>query len=129
MKTIIRYAAPSLAALSGLALAMPAQAHDSQSGRNDHSSRYEANHRYAPSSIRSDIAQLKRDINRAEQRRFISHREAMRLDSQVRRLERNYAVSARNGLSRAELASLQRQVRSVQFSLRAEMNDHNGRRG
>lgn len=79
--------------------------------------------------IRQDINNLRWQIDRAQQRRTISWREADYLRSEVGKIQRQYAQFARGGLDRYEHAALERRVGFVHQKLRAERWDRDGRRG
>ncbi|WP_225205810.1 hypothetical protein [Novosphingobium huizhouense] len=79
--------------------------------------------------IRQDINQLRWQIDRAQQRRAISWREADYLRREVGKIQRQYADFARGGLDRYEHAALERRVGFVQDKLRAERWDRDGHRG
>jgi hypothetical protein len=81
------------------------------------------------SQIQSDINQLDRQIARAAARRAISQREATGLRRQALNLRRTYYRYGRNGLSRLEVAELERQVNRLRLRLRLERRDWDGRRG
>lgn len=79
--------------------------------------------------IQTDIAQLDRRIDRSEQRRAISPREANALRRQGRELVRTYNQYRRNGLSRREVAALEVRIDRLHQRLRLERRDRDGRRG
>jgi hypothetical protein len=79
--------------------------------------------------IRSDINQLQNQIQRAQQRRAISAREAVGLRRQAVNLRQLLARYNRNGLDRAEVRSLESQVNNLRQRLRLERRDWDGRRG
>jgi len=78
-------------------------------------------------NLRSEIAQLDNQINRAEARRTISHREAQQLDRQVDQLQNAYRAYARGGFTRYELASLNSRVDQVKRQLQTQRWDGNNR--
>lgn len=123
MRKITRFIAPALVAALGISAIAPASAHESP--------RHEAA-RYTPvrnASIRSDIRDLRRDVDRAAARRAISEREARGLRRDAAEIQRLYASCARNGLSTWETQTLQRRVDRVHVALRMERRDRDGRRG
>jgi len=69
-------------------------------------------------SIRNEIWQLDRAVDRAERRRTITRREARQLDRQVRGLRVQYNRYARNGLTLWEVRALSRDVNQVRRQLR-----------
>ena len=75
-------------------------------------------------NLRSEIAQLDNQINRAEARRTISHREAQQLDRQVDQLQNAYRAYARGGFTRYELASLDSRINAVQRQIKVERRDN-----
>jgi hypothetical protein len=79
--------------------------------------------------IQSDINQLRNQIQRAQQRRTISPREATGLRRQALTVQRNYNRYARNGLSLGEVRALEAQVNTVRRRLRLERRDWDRRRG
>lgn len=81
------------------------------------------------SQIRQDINSLRQAIDRAAARRTISSREATRLRTDARQIQQLYARYARNGLTRAEVTTLQNRVNAVRSQLRLERRDWDGRRG
>ena len=78
---------------------------------------------FNPGSLRQQIAQLDNQIDRAEARRTISHREAQALDRQVDRLEDTFRSYARGGFTRYELANLDNRIEQVKRQLRFERRD------
>jgi hypothetical protein len=79
--------------------------------------------------IRGYIDQLQNQIQRAQQRRTISAREAGGLRQQAVALRQTYARYNRNGLDRTEVRTLQNQVNTLRQRLRLERRDWDGRRG
>ena len=80
-----------------------------------------------PGALRSEIAQLDRQIDRAEARRIISQREAARLSGQVDRLESTFRSYARGGFTRFELASLDSRIEAVKRQLAVQARDDDRR--
>jgi septal ring factor EnvC (AmiA/AmiB activator) len=78
--------------------------------------------------IQGDINQLERQIQRSEQRRAISQREAQRLRRDAVQLQRTYNRFSRNGLDRQEVRQLEVSVNQVRQQLRLERRDWDGRR-
>lgn len=78
--------------------------------------------------IRSDINQLDRQIERSQQRRAISQREAQRLHRDALQLQRTLTRFSRNGLDRTEVRQLEISVNQVRQQLRLERRDWDGRR-
>lgn len=121
MRPLTKIIAPALVAALGLSAIAPASAH---------SPRHEVRHAHdRHSSIRSDINDLRRSIDRAAARRAISQREANSLRREANEIQRLYASYARNGLSQKEVRTLERKVDRVHIALRKERRDHDGRRG
>ena len=81
------------------------------------------------SQIRADINQLQNQIQRAQQNRRISVREATGLRRQATNVRQLLARYSRNGLSRTEVATLESRVNDVRQRLRLERRDWDGRRG
>ena len=79
--------------------------------------------------IQSDINQLANRIQRAEQRRTISPREARSLRREAIQVQRLYNRYSRNGLTRSEVAQLESLVNRLRQRLRLERRDWDGRRG
>lgn len=79
--------------------------------------------------IQQDINQLDRQINRAEQRRTISRREAFGLRRDANDIRQTYARFSRNGLTRVEVRDLQNRVNRVHQRLRLEQRDWDRFRG
>jgi HAMP domain-containing protein len=79
--------------------------------------------------IQSDINQLQRRIDRAQQRRTISVREARGLRQQARDVQRLYNRYGRNGFTRNEVYQLEVEVNRIRQQLRLERRDWDGRRG
>ena len=82
---------------------------------------------YNAGALRSEIAQRDKQIDRAEARRTISHREAQQLDRQVDRLQNTFRAYARDGFTRYELASLNNGIAQVRNQLRSQRWDGNNR--
>jgi len=106
----------SLAALSTLAVAAPATAAQSF-GHGRHGS-----------AIENQLDQIANRIERAEQRRQVSRREAQSLLRRADQIDRQHDRFARNGLDRREFAELQRQVNDLKQQLRFERQDRDNRR-
>ena len=141
MRTLTKLIAPALAATLALGAFAPAQAAPSheksryEQTRNDQRGHYadsrRLENRYTASRnalIRSDINDLRRDIDRGASRRMISQREAAGLRRDADRIQRLYASYARGGLDSRELRTLQARVDRVQAALHREGNDRNGHR-
>ncbi len=111
MKIATRIAASALAASLALGVAVPASAAVWD----------------RPGELRSEIAQLDRQIDRAEARRDISHREAARLNAQVDRLEATFRSYARGGFTRYELAAIDSRIDTVKRQLAVQSRDNNRR--
>lgn len=79
-------------------------------------------------SLRSDIAQLDRQIDRALDERQITRREAVRLGAQVDGLQREFRSYARGGFERWEIRALDRNISQVRWQLTKDIRDRgNGR--
>lgn len=142
MRTLTKIIAPALAATLALGAFAPAQAAPSHEKNRYEQTRHDQRGRYADSRrhdnrytasrhalIRSDIRELRRDIDRAAARRMISRREAAGLYRDAFSIDRLYARYARGGLDRQEMRTLQRKVDRVQAAIRMESRDRDGRRG
>lgn len=79
--------------------------------------------------VSMEINQLQNQIQRAQQRRAISVREATGLRRQVTQLQRQHMQFARNGLNRQEVRLLQSGVNRIRQTLRLERRDFDNRRG
>jgi hypothetical protein len=123
MRNLTKIVAPALVAALGLSAIAPASAHEMPSRE---ISRHTP---YRNASIRSDINDLRRDIDRAAARRTISQREASGLRRDAVEIQRLYASYARNGLSMTETRVLQRKIDRVHVALHMERHDRDGRRG
>lgn len=125
MRTLTRILAPALAAGLALGAVAPASAADWR----DHNRADAA--RYTPvrnDAVRADIYSLRAKIDRAAARRAISPREAAGLRRDTAGIERLYVSYARNGLNPRETQILRAKVDRVQFALRMEKHDRDGRR-
>lgn len=78
--------------------------------------------------IRQDISQLEDRISRAHQRGTVSRREAARLREEASGVRRLYGRYSRNGLSRAEVSTLERHINEIHREIRASRRDWGGRR-
>jgi hypothetical protein len=123
MRPLTKIIAPALVAALGLSAMAPASAHAAPR----HEAARHAHDRH--SSVRSDINDLRRDVDRAAARRAISQREANTLRREANQIQRLYASYARNGLSQKEVRTLERKVDRVHIALRKERRDRDGRRG
>ena len=110
MTTANKLVASALAASLALGIAAPASAAVFNAG-----------------SLRQQIAQLDNQIDRAEARRTISHREAQSLDRQVDRLQDMFRAYARGGFTRYELANLDNRIDQVKRQLKLERRDDDRR--
>lgn len=105
--------APALAAALALGAAVPASAAPWQQDARE---------------LRNQIVQLDRLIDRAEQRRLLSSREANQLERKVENLKDLHSRYARNGFTRAELRILVRRIDTVKRQVDREITDRDGRR-
>ena len=118
MAKFTKFVAPALFAALGLGAVMPATAF--------------AADRYTPArnaNVRADINRLEHKIDRAAARRTISQREAFGLKRQAREVRQLYGHYARNGLTARETQTLKIRVDRIQYALRGERWDRDGRRG
>ncbi|WP_336981307.1 hypothetical protein [Altererythrobacter fulvus] len=107
MNRLAKLIAPAIAASLVLGAAVPASAAPWQ-GRDNY---------------RQEIAQLDRQIDRAQERRLISPREAERLERKVDQLQDLHARYARNGLTRAEGQILDQRINTVKRQIASEVAD------
>ena len=112
MKKTTMFGIPVAAAALALGAAAPASA-----------ARYDN-----ANSLRSDIAQLDRQIDRALDKRQITRREAVSLEAQVDGLQRDFRSYSRGGFERWEVRALDRGISNVRRQLTKDLNDRgNGR--
>lgn len=107
MNTKMKIAAPALAAMLAVGIAAPAS----------------AAHNTAPGNLRSDIAQLDRQIDRALARHQITYREAARLNARMDQLQYSFRQYARGGFTNWELNRLEQRVDEVKFQLARDKRD------
>lgn len=81
--------------------------------------------RYNSVQISQDINQLDRQIDRAQQQRTISSREAKQLHREVKQIQNLRAQYARGGFTNAELRTLDGKITNVKQQLRVSKNDRN----
>lgn len=108
MNILTKIAAPALAATLAIAVAAPASA----------APRFENGQ-----ALRSEIAQLDRQVDRALYRHQIDRREARLLERKVDRLQHTWRSYARGGFTRAELRQLDKQVDTVKWQLAKEIRE------
>lgn len=85
---------------------------------------------YQPAQeIRRDINQLENRIQRATQRGNLSRREAVGLRRDANQVERLFYRYQRNGLTRGEVQQLRAQINRIEYRLREDRRDRDGRRG
>lgn len=127
MRKFTKLVAPALVAVLGLSAVAPAIAEAAPYSQNRHdAARYTPNRNY---NIRSDIAGLRANIDRAAARRTISQREATGLRRDAADVQRLYNSYARGGLSAGETRTLANRVNKVYVALRMERHDYDRRRG
>lgn len=80
-------------------------------------------------SIRNQITELERRINRNDSRDNISEREAAGLRNQLGELQDLFRRYNANGLSNSEMDTLQDRIRRLNARLGNERRDPGGRRG
>ena len=113
MNTRMKIAAPALAAMLALGISAPASAAQFDT----------------PASLRSDIAQLDKQIDRALARHQITYREAARLNARVDQLQYSFRQYARGGFTNWELNRLEQRIDSVKWQLAQDKrDDRNGNR-
>jgi hypothetical protein len=76
--------------------------------------------------IRAEIAQLDRQVDQA---RGLSNREERALNQRVDRLQNLYRSYARNGFTRSEVQTLDREIASVRVALQRQSHDWNNHPG
>lgn len=140
MSTLTKIIAPALAITLGLGAIAPANAATFEKARTEQAFKAQANgyahghrqdDRYGASRsalIRSNIENLRRDIDRAAARRMISEREAAGLRRDANSINRTYISYARNGLSPREQQTLQHRIDRVHGALHMERHDRDGHR-
>jgi hypothetical protein len=79
-----------------------------------------------PGSLRAEISQLDRQIDRS---RGLSNREERALSRRVGRLQYLYGAYARHGFNRGEVQSLRREIASVRFAIERQAHDWNNHPG
>ena len=77
--------------------------------------------------MRQEIAQLDRQIDRAQANRTISNREARQLDQRVANIRAMFNAYARGGFTRTELHNLDNRIDDVKRQLRMQSRDWNNR--
>lgn len=117
-KVLVSIALAGATVASTAIVAAPAMA---QPGRGHHQSdRFQQDiHR----EIRQDINELERRIQRAQQRRTISPREAQGLRREAIQIRQLYNRFSRNGLDRREVRELEQRINRVHRQLRFEQRD------
>lgn len=123
MRKITRFIAPALVAALGFSAVAPGIAEAAAPHRE--AARITPNRE---AKIRSDIAGLRGEIDRAAARRTISQREATGLRNDAVQIQRLHSTYARGGLSPREMQTLQSRIDRVHAALHAERNDRNGHR-
>jgi hypothetical protein len=106
-----RIAASALAASLALGIAVPASAAQWN----------------APGQMRQQIAQLDRQIDRAQANRMISHREARQLDQRVDNIRAMFNGYARGGFTRYELSNLDNRIDAVKRQLAVQARSYDDR--
>lgn len=81
------------------------------------------------SAVWSDIVQLERDVNSADNRDTISEREAAGIRGEIAELKGDYNRMNRNGLSPAQANKLEDRIRRLRARLHNEKKDANHHRG
>lgn len=129
-KTIIAAALSTLIA-TGFAGTASAQSWGRDNDRYPGGNRAEASY-LTPArnaEIRRDIYALDARIQRAQQNRAISAREAQGLRRDARNIKATYTRYANRGLSVSEYRTLERRVATINARLQYEKRDRDGRRG
>ncbi|GFE74139.1 MULTISPECIES: hypothetical protein [Novosphingobium] len=123
MRKIARFIAPALVATLGLSAIAPGIAEAAAPHRE--AARITPNRE---ARIRSDIAGLRSQIDRAAARRTISQREAKGLRNDAAQVQRLHTAYARGGLTAYEAQTLEGKVNRIRGALHLERNDRNGYR-
>lgn len=123
MSAALKIIAPVLAAVLAVGSVAPAMAQPSP----HRESSWKTPNREA--AVRSDIAALRGQVDRAAARRTISQREATGLRRDVSDIQRLHSSYARGGLNSREMQILQSRIDRVHFALHDERRDRDGRRG
>lgn len=143
MRKLAKIAAPALAAIAALGAIVPtaAQAYPGQYERGSYDTRHEGRYddrddyrtgwrgdQGQARSIRNQIDQLQRMVERRDGRGRISEREAAGLRHQVWNLRQTFRAMNRDGLNRREARILQERIEFVRDRLNHESRDRDGRR-
>ena len=83
---------------------------------------------YRADTIRNQIAELQRRVERNDRRDNISEREARGLRQEVYRLRDQFRIYNRNGLSRAEYRTLTQRIDRLRMRLRIQRREWDNRR-
>jgi hypothetical protein len=78
-------------------------------------------------SLQVRIDAIQRQINRLDQRRILSNREARELRAESRELENRLRFASRNGLTRSERYSIERRIVRLEQRVQREANDRDRR--
>lgn len=111
MNKLTKLIAQAPIAIAAAALALGAAAPASAAPHNGHD------------NIRQEINQLDRQIDRAQERRLISMREADRLDRKVDQLRDLHVRYAKNGFTGTELRILDQRIDGVKRQIASEVAD------
>jgi hypothetical protein len=79
-------------------------------------------------SLQARVNNLQRQIDRLDQRRVLSNREARRLRDESRDLERRLHSVSRNGMNPREYASVENRIQRLERNIWQEARDGNGNR-
>lgn len=111
----------------GAIIATPASAHGAPQPQ--HAPNHAPNHATADatpvraSALWQQIAQLERDVSRAEARKTISRKEAAGLRRDIANLKQQYRRYNVNGISLSEAHSLEQGIAKVRHHLKTERRD------
>lgn len=124
-KVLVSIALASATVASTAIVVSPAMAQPGRGYQQPNRGHQQAVHR----EIRQDINELERRIQRAQQRRTISPREAQGLRREAIQIRQLYNRFSRNGLDRREVRELEQRINRVHRQLRFEQRDWNRRWG
>lgn len=123
MRKLTKIATAALVAAAALGGATAASAHPGYGSGYDHRAPVRSE------SVRNQLDELERRVNRNDRRDRVSEREAAGLRREIRDVRAQYYSFARNGIDRREMNVLQRRVDRIRYQLQNERRDWDGRRG
>lgn len=119
-----QYLIPIVVAASVVAFAAPASAQYAQPSQR---SQYGQNNYGQVRSLQVRIDAIQRRIERLDQRRVLSNREARQLRWEARDIEQRLHRAARSGLNRWERSNIDQRIDRLEQRVRREANDRNRR--